>query len=87
MRHDRGTGFKDSLFHPGLIEGIGSNIGELILGLYFSTPPTSTREAMILGALATGEGFNFDTGMQVTQDQSGDSARMRATVSFSRLKD
>jgi hypothetical protein len=64
----------------------GVLIGDNQLHLTFLMPPNSPVDAPILESLAAGKGFNYDTGMQLYQDKYGNSERVRATVSFSRLE-
>lgn len=65
------------------VNGIDTMASDTNLVLFFVTPPTvSPVGAAILTALASGNGFNFDTGeQQIPQIH----VRERATVSFSRL--
>jgi len=64
-----------------------STIGDGQFHLNFEMPPTSPVETSILDALVAGKGFNYDTGMLLVQNNAGKSERVRASVSFSRLKD
>jgi hypothetical protein len=64
----------------------GMLIGDDQLHLTFRMPPNSPVDVPILDSLAAGKGFNYDTGMQLYQDKTGNSERVRATVSFSRLE-
>jgi len=72
-----------------IINGIRVNITDdylsldLLSGLTSSLSPAAIS---ILESLAAGKGFNFDTGMQLIQDEKGNSTREHATVSFSRLE-
>src|ERR1700722_7554152 len=70
-----------------IINGLQGNITDAHLGLDLSSQLTSSLSPAaisILGSLAAGNGFNFDTGTQLIQDEKGNSTRERATVSFTR---
>jgi hypothetical protein len=66
------------------VNGVRVTASDTNLVLFFAMPPRTAVGAAILSALASGKGFNFDSGEQVTPGESLTS-RVRATVSFSRL--
>ena len=77
---------------PGIIGDKIGTIGDSQLHLIFTMPPNSPVEASIIDSLLAGNGFNYDTEMQLFQggilqsNYSKSSSRVRATVSFSRLE-
>jgi hypothetical protein len=83
------TGYSGLTMPAPIINGIQVNITDDYLGLDLLSGLTSSLSPAaisILESLAAGKGFNFDTGMQLIQDEKGNSTRERATVSFSRLE-
>ena len=66
------------------VNGVKVMVSDTNPTLFFAMPPRTPVGVAILSALASGKGFNFDTGEQVNP-AGAISSRARATVSFSRL--